>query len=338
MSLGSEAPADHGRPPLSLTGWAGVQPVPVSTELQELALALQHRYDGRLYLGTSSWHFPGWQGWVWQDGHAQAELSRSGLAAYAQHPLLRTVSLDRAFYRPMEVASYRQLAQQVDDGFRFVVKAPSVVTDAQTRASGTGAPLAENPRFLDPTAALDLALRPALEGLGFRLGVLVFQISPLPARWLRQPAELLQRLAAVLAHLRPHLPAQTLLAVELRDAALLTPALCGVLREHGTRLCLGLHSRLPAIDQQLPAQRAMWPGDLVCRWNLQQGQRYAQARDAWAPFDRMQAPDTATRHALVRVLRGTLTAGHRAFVTINNKAEGCAPASVQALAQALLSA
>jgi hypothetical protein len=34
-------------------------------------------------------------------------------------------------------------------------------------------------------------------------------------------------------------------------------------------------------------------------------------------------------------MRATLDAGHRVFVTINNKAEGSAPASVQALAVAL---
>jgi hypothetical protein len=32
---------------------------------------------------------------------------------------------------------------------------------------------------------------------------------------------------------------------------------------------------------------------------------------------------------------GTLRAGHRVWITINNKAEGCAPASVVALARAL---
>jgi hypothetical protein len=92
---------------------------------------------------------------------------------------------------------------------------------------------------------------------------------------------------------------------------------------------------MPAIDAQLPMLRATWPGDLVCRWNLQRGQHYANARDRWAPFDRLQAEDEPTRQTLARVMRATLDAGHRVFVTINNKAEGSAPASVQALAVAL---
>jgi hypothetical protein len=123
--------------------------------------------------------------------------------------------------------------------------------------------------------------------------------------------------------------------VELRDPGLLTPDLAAVLNPLGARIALGLHDRMPAIEQQLPMLRATWPGDLVCRWNLQRGRRYAQARDAWAPFDRLRSPDPATRLTLAKVARATLDAGHRVFITINNKAEGSAPASVRALAGAL---
>ena len=52
-------------------------------------------------LGTSSWFFPGWRGLVYDGVHPQVALSKQGLAAYAQIPLLRTVSLDRTFYAPI---------------------------------------------------------------------------------------------------------------------------------------------------------------------------------------------------------------------------------------------
>jgi hypothetical protein len=152
--------------------------------------------------------------------------------------------------------------------------------------------------------------------------------------------EQLERVWQALAPERPLMmthggQAQPLIALELRDASMITPRLAASLKAHGVRLCLGLHDRMPPLAEQLPAQRALWPGDLVCRWNLQRGQRYAQARDQWAPFDRLQAPDLPTRTGLARVIKGTLDGGHRAFVTINNKAEGSAPLSVMALAEAL---
>src|SRR5690606_10463727 len=90
--------------------------------LIDLAAAL----PSALRLGTSSWHYSGWSGLVWDRDYPEATLSRHGLPAYARHPLFRAVGLDRSFYRPLTVA-------QVPEDFRFVVKAPSVVTDALVR-------------------------------------------------------------------------------------------------------------------------------------------------------------------------------------------------------------
>jgi uncharacterized protein YecE (DUF72 family) len=326
------APAPGPAPPRGQR----VLPAEPSAEVQALAHTLARRFGGRLHLGTSSWHFPGWAGLVWAGEHPEAALSKQGLVAYAQHPLLRTVSLDRAFYRPLDGATYRRLAAQTPEGFRFVVKAPAAVTDAVLRDPASGAPLEPNPLFLDPQAALDLCARPAAEGLGERLGVLVFQISPLPRAWLA-PDALLPALERLWPVVLPALPAGTRVAIELRDAAPLTPALAASLKAHGVRCCIGLHDRMPPIEEQLPMQRATWPGDLVCRWNLHRGLRYKQAKARWEPFDRLQAPDADTRQTLARVILATLNHGHQAFVVINNKAEGSAPLSVLELARLLAS-
>lgn len=315
-----------------------VAPAAQPADVQALGRALAERYGGRLYLGTSSWSFPGWQGQVWARKETETRLSRLGLPAYARHPLLRTVSLDRALYQPLEADLYRRYAQQVDADFRFIVKAPALVSDATRRQPETGAAVAPNPLFLDREAALDLCVRPLLEGLGAKLGVLVFQLSPLPARWLSDAPALLGKLDALLAAVCPLVPPHAQVALELRDAWLLTPELAALLRRHRARYVLGLHDRMPTADEQLPILRAMWPGDLVCRWSLQRGQRYEQARSRWEPFDRIQAPDLPTRQTLARVMRATLDAGRRVYVAINNKAEGSAPASVRALAEALLAA
>lgn len=308
-------------------------------EVPAVAQALHSRFGGRLRLGTSSWSFPGWEGLVWGRAYGAPTLARRGLTAYHRHPLLRTVSLDRAFYRPLEAATYAGLAAQVPADFRFVVKAPALVTDAVLREPASGKALQPNPGFLDPRRTLAEVLQPALQGLGPALGVLVFQLSPLPADWLHAEARLHEALDRLWGALVPALPAgddRPTIALELRDAALMSPALARLLQRHGVRWCAGLHDRMPTMTEQLPMLRAMWPGPLVCRWNLQKGQRYAQAKDAWAPFDRLQAPDEATREALARVIAGTLAAGETAWVTINNKAEGSAPWSVLALAQAVL--
>lgn len=309
----------------------------VDESCRDLASQLHAAFGQRLHLGTSSWSFPGWSGLVWDERPcSEADLARHGLGAYARHPLLRTVSLDRTFYRAIDAGTYARLARQTPDGFRFVVKAPSEITDAVTRSSATGAPLQDNPLFLDPQRALVTAVRPAVEGLGDKLGALVFQISPLSAVWLRNTSALLDRLSALWDAVMQAMPESALTAVELRDARMLTPRLMAQLAQHGVRYCIGLHDRMPPAAAQIQAAMAAGPGDFICRWNLHQGLRYNQAKAQWAPFDRLQAPDVQTREALARAAVAALAHGHRAFVTINNKAEGSAPLSVIELAKAIL--
>ena len=191
-----------------------VRPQPPDPALVELATALPRLAR----LGTSSWTYPGWTGLVWDKDYPDAQLSKHGLAAYAQHPLFRAVSLDRAFYRPLSALQYAGYANQVGDDFRFTVKAPALVTDATVR-SETGRALQPNPAFLNAELAVREFVQPALQGLGPKLGALVFEISPLPRHLLANMPELLERLGAMLQAL-PSLKAQVpdaVVALEVRD-------------------------------------------------------------------------------------------------------------------------
>lgn len=322
-------------PPARRARSGAIAPRACEPALQALAEGLPHP----VRLGTSTWSYPGWDGIVWDGAYAEARLAKEGLAAYAQHPLLRTVCVDRAFYRPLSASHYARLAAMVPPDFRFVVKAPALVTDAMVRGEeGRGRQL--NPAFLNPDLAVQEFVRPALEGLGDKLGALVFQLSPLPLPWLAQPGALFARIGAMLdalPGLRPDAP-DGVIAVEVRDPELLTPALAHLLREAGATYCLGLHPKLPPIAEQLPMLRALWPGPLVCRWNVNRrhgAYGYEEAEKLYAPFDRMIDPDPETRTALARVIAGTAGAGQTVYVTISNKAEGSAPLSVRALAEAL---
>lgn len=150
---------------------ASVKPVKKSGKNVEpvihdpVLITLAKSLPAHLRLGTSSWSYPGWDGLVWDGEYAATNLSRYGLPAYAQHPLFRTVSIDRNFYRPMNVAQFAEHAAQVGQDFRFVVKAPSLVTDALVRdESGRG--MRQNSNFLNAEQAVQMFVEPALEGLG----------------------------------------------------------------------------------------------------------------------------------------------------------------------------
>src|SRR5579883_1646232 len=287
-------------------------------------------------LGTSSWFFPGWRGLVYEGIHPQTALSKKGLEAYAQIPMLRTVSLDRTFYAPLTAIEYVRYANQVPDHFSFVVKAPALVCDAVMRDE-EGRGKVPNPHFLDPVIAAREFVVPCLEGLSTKAGPLVFQVSPLP-RWLVEEAPMLiERLAAFFAALPRKLgKLEPLLALELRNAELLTPRLMRMLREQGVRYCVGLHDRMPEAERQEAALAALdgeAPGDLVVRWNLHRGFLYQAAKQRYEPFDKLVDEDPETRRTLARMAAKAFKAGRKVWITANNKAEGSAPLSLVKLAE-----
>ena len=317
--------------------------------LDETLFRLGRQLPPSVYLGTSSWSFPGWQDIVYSRHYTEAQLARSGLAAYAQHPILRTVGIDRSFYQPLAAADYARYAGQVPEAFRFVVKAPALVSDAVVRRE-RGAPADINPYFLDPAAATDHFVAPAIEGLGARAGPLVFQLPPLPREWTQgeAAAATIERIGAMLAGL-PRLVngSAPICAIELRNPELLTPRFVRMLREHGARLCVGIHARMPPAARQSAALRAMdateeegdnWrlKGPLVVRWNLASGFRYEEAKSRYAPFDRLLDPDIPTRGTLAHLIHVALKSGQPSFVIANNKAEGSAPLTAIELARAVV--
>src|SRR5688572_3753572 len=79
-----------------------VEPADATDELKSLAAGL----PSGLRLGGSTWSFPGWQGLVYAHKESSARLAKAGLHAYAQHPLLRMVGVDRTFYGPMSTEAF----------------------------------------------------------------------------------------------------------------------------------------------------------------------------------------------------------------------------------------
>ena len=287
-------------------------------------------------LGTSSWFFPGWRGLVYEGVHPQPALSKKGLAAYAEIPLLRTVSLDRTFYAAITTIEYARYAAQVPDGFSFVVKAPAMVCDAVIRGED-GRGRVANPHFLDPAIAAREFVVPCLEGLGEKAGPMVFQISPLPRELVEDATTLIERLAVFFAALPKELgPRRPIYALELRNAELLTPRLMRMLATAGVRYCVGLHDRMPEVERQAVALKALdgdTPGDLVVRWNLHRGFLYQAAKRRYEPFDRLVDEDVESRKVLAQLAAAAFKAKRRVWITANNKAEGSAPLSLLKLAE-----
>jgi len=279
-----------------------------------------------LRMGTSSWSFPGWEGLVWGRSYPQGVLARDGLGAYASHPLFRTVGVDRTWYAPVGADVFARYARQVPGDFRFLVKAPAVLL---TPARGRGA---DTDRYLNPAFALDAWIDPVRRGLGEKVGTLLLQFPPFPPEDRRDPEQLADALDRFFAALPKGLP----YAVELRHRSGLTRPYAQVLARHRVHHCLNVYPGMPTLStQDRVAAATGMPGRIV-RWMLHPGFSYQQAKEAFAPFQQLAAPQDDVLNDLVDVLHPVLQSDEAALVIVNNKAEGCSPLTIQRLARALL--
>lgn len=307
-----------------------VRSVPVEPDLVDVA----RRLPSTLRLGTSSWTFPGWEGIVYSGAMSESQLARHGLAAYAQHPLLRAVGVDRTYYAPIAAADFAAYAAVVPEDFRFLVKAHARCTHvyASQQHGARGQRRELNSSFLDAAYATEQVIGPCMEGLGARLGVLLFQFPPQDVRELGGASGFAERLQVFLSAL----PQGPLYAVEVRNADLLTTAYAQALDEAGVSHCYNVHPRMPALTRQ--ARMVPWVQSpaLVVRWMLHPRLGYDEARLRYEPFDRLVDADPDSRAAIATMCLDTVARGRLAYVIANNKAEGSSPLTLFRLAEHLV--
>jgi uncharacterized protein YecE (DUF72 family) len=293
--------------------------------------ALGRELPRGIYLGGSTWSFPGWAGLVYDRPYSPSKLSHQGLPAYARHPLLRAVGVDRTHYAPVEAVELAQYRESVPEEFRFLVKAHEACTlarfpDHARYGTQRGQ---ENPLFLDPVYATDQVVGPFAEGIGIGGGALLFQFAP---QSLGSAGAFAQRLHDFLAAL----PLGPIYAVELRNRELITAEYGDALAAVGVCHCHNVHPRMPDVRAQARLAGTDRGVMTVVRWLLGPGMTYEEAGRRYAPFNRMAAPDLANRRAVADLAREAQAADRPFLCTINNNAEGCAPLSAVELAREII--
>ncbi len=284
-----------------------------------------------VHLGTSSWTFPGWAGIVYDRGVSRAELARTGLSAYAKHPLFSTVGVDRAYYAPMGVRELRAYAESVPDDFRFLVKVFEGVTSARIPDAPRYKENAGRPSdfFLDPAYTTEAVIAPILEGLGKKAGPILFQFPPQDLREMGGPKAFVDELHQFLRCLPPG----PLYAVELRNSDALLPEYDLALQDCGVAHCFNVHPRMMDVITQSTVVSPTAGPALVIRWMLGRNLGYEAARDRYAPFDRLVDPDPRVRSQIASLVAEAIQSDKQSFVIANNKAEGSAPLSALTLAR-----
>ncbi len=299
---------------------APVDAAPVTSEARRLASGL----PGTIRLGTSSWSFPGWEGIVYDRATRSEVLSAHGLAAYARHPLMRCVGLDRGYYGPVPRRDLARYRDQTPAHFRFLVK-------ADRRLVFPSGPGSDPDRLLDPGWASDVVVGPLVEELGEGLGAVLFQFPPVPAEAFGGPRAFAERLYRFLRDLPPEIP----YAVELRTPGLVSEDYVQALVHGRATHAYVVHPEMISLEEQLRLIPPAGKGPRVLRWMLQPGWRYAAARDAWSPFGALRAPDPERRREVAQTIDRLAHSDISVLAVINNKAEGSSPLSVLALARVL---
>jgi len=285
-------------------------------ELAECA-AVAARVPQNVRFGTSSWSFPGWAGIVYSRRASASELAKTGLTEYARHPLLGTVGIDRGFYAPIPVEDLRRYAAQLPPGFACCTKAPEAVTGAA------------NPEYLSVRRFEEDMLAPFWDSFAGHAGPFLLQFPPAPPAARSSPREFAESLDRFLGQL----PRRFRYAVELRDPSLLTGEYARVLASRGAAHVYNAATAMPMPAEQAETVPVAGADFVVVRLLLRPGTRYDDRREDFLPFDRIVDPNPEMRRQTIELARAAQ--GRDVFVLVNNKAEGCAPATIRALAEEL---
>jgi uncharacterized protein YecE (DUF72 family) len=294
------------------------------------AAQIAARLPKNVRFGTSSWSFPDWAGIVYSRTAKEAELAREGLREYARHPLLTTVGIDRSYYAPIPERDLARYAEQLPPGFPCSAKAPEAVTSAARPARSGGRPGEANPDFLNARLFVDEMLGPFGEVFREHTGLFLLQFPPAPRSLTMAPPVFAARLERFLADL----PTDFRYAVELRDPALLTDEYRRALAAHGAAHVYNYVTAMPMPAAQAEAIPVTAARFAVIRLLLPPGTTYGERR-MLKPFSRLADPDDEMRREVVSLARAAADAGIPVSVLVNNKAEGCSPLTIRALAELL---
>jgi uncharacterized protein YecE (DUF72 family) len=277
-------------------------------------------------MGTSSWSFPGWLGIVYARKRATSMLARDGLHEYAQHPLLRTVGIDRSFYAPIPEEDLLRYAEQLGDDFPCCAKAPAAVTSHSIPGLNRHHP---NPDYLSAPRFIAEMIEPFSRSFARHAGPFILQFSPPVDRKASNADAFVEQLDGFLGQL----PREFTYAVEVRDKWALTDAYRRVLGRHGAAHVFNYWSAMPMPGVQartIPPEEQPF---VIIRLLLRPGKWYENQKQVFAPFDKLVEPDDEMRRDVLDIVHRAAVMGRRSYLLVNNKAEGSAPLTIEALAE-----
>src|SRR5689334_21933585 len=149
----------------------------------EMAATVTRLAAHGVFIGTSSWKYPGWRGqlyeddrYVWKGRFSEGRFEKYCLAEYAE--VFKTVCVDAAYYKFPDERFVEGLFPHVGSDFRFAFKVTDQITIKRFQNLPRFGPLAgaENSDFLNADRFMAEFLAP-LSAHRERVGLLIFEFS-----------------------------------------------------------------------------------------------------------------------------------------------------------------
>jgi uncharacterized protein YecE (DUF72 family) len=291
-----------------------------------------------IFIGTSSWKYPGWCGMLyersryeWHGKFAESRFKRNCLAEYAE--VFKTVCVDAAYYTFPGQKYLEGMAGQVPEDFRFGFKVTDAITlkkfpnlDRFGRLAGK-----PNENFLNAELFNQAFLR-SCEPIRPKVGLLMFEFSRFWPTDYEHGRDFITDLDRFLAQLPTGWP----YGIELRNRNWLKPEYFECLARHQVAHVFNSWEAMPPVNEQmaLPGSRTH-PELVAARFLLKAGRKYEQAVKLFEPYDQLKEEYPEARAAGQTLMAEGKAAGpkRKTFIFVNNRLEGNALATILALVQ-----
>jgi len=304
---------------------------PSSFDRAGLARRLRSLAEENIWIGTSSWKYPGWLDQVYTRERyqtrgkvSQKRFEAECLAEYAE--TFPIVCGDFSFYQFPSPEYWQKLFASAPPGLQFALKVPEEVTAEVFPKHARYGPRAGmvNESYLNEDALAALFLEP-LEPYRERIGPLIFEFGARGA----SPREFAAKLDPFLGALPPTFR----YAVEVRNREYLQPRYFEILRQHRAAHVLNAWTKMPLLSEQIAMPDA-FPADFtVVRALLRQGRAYEDAVQQFTPYDQVRDENPEARDALRAVIRRMREERRATYIFVNNRLEGNAPETIRAVVE-----
>lgn len=299
-----------------------------------LASRLRRLAQEGVKIGTSSWRYEGWLGQVYGRerymvrGRFSAKRFESEcLGEYAE--TFPAVCGDFSFYQFPAEAFWKRLFESAPPSLEIALKVPEQITAKvfpRLPRYGARSGLA-NSGFLDPALFEEGFLAP-LAPWRDRVAALIFEFGPAAGASYSNVREFVRDLDRFFTAV----PRRIRYSVEVRNPEFLAPEYFHCLRANQAAHVFNSWTRMPPLPEQLRIPDALTADFTLCRALLRPGRAYQQAVELFSPYEEIRQPYPEGRQALRDLIERACALGTETFLFVNNRFEGNAPQTIEAVA------